>query len=71
MLDLAPYAAAIIGAVAAFATAYFKGRKDADNKNKIQKAKADEKTHERINSVAPVNPDNRAGIVERLRRLGQ
>jgi hypothetical protein len=71
MLDLAPYAAAIIAAVAAFLAAYGKGRKDAKTQETLQKAKADEKTHERINSVAPVDPDNRAGIVERLRRLGQ
>ena len=71
MLELAPYAAAIIGAVAAFATAYFKGRRDADTKHKIQKAEANEKTHERIDGVAPVDPDRRTDIIDRLRKQGQ
>ena len=71
MLDLAPYAVAIVGAIVAFATAYFKGRKDANTKNKLQKVEANERTHERMDIVPPVDPHDHDDIRERLRDQGK
>jgi hypothetical protein len=71
MLDLVPYAAAIVAAIAAFATAYFKGRKDADTKNKLEKVESNEQTHERMDIVPPVDPSNHDDIRERLRDQGK
>jgi len=71
MLDLAPYAAAIVAAVVAFSTAYFKGRKDESTKNKLEKAEANEKTHARMDIVPPVDPSDHDDILERLRDQGE
>jgi hypothetical protein len=71
MLDLAPYAAVIVGAIVAFATAYFKGRKDANTNNKLEKVEANEKTHERMDIVSPVDPSDHDDILERLRNQGE
>jgi hypothetical protein len=71
MLDLAPYVAAIVAAIAAFATAYFKGRKDADTKNKLEKVESNEETHERMDIVPPVDPSDHDDILERLRNQGK
>jgi hypothetical protein len=71
MLDLVPYAAVIVAAIAAFATAYFKGRKDADTKNKLEKVEFNEQTHERMDIVPPVDPSDHDDIIERLRSQGK
>jgi|TARA_B110000908_G_scaffold161809_1_gene206543 hypothetical protein len=71
MFDLAPYAAAIVAAVVAFATAYFKGRKDANTKNKLEKVEANEQTHERMDHLPPVDPSDHDDIIERLRDQGE
>jgi hypothetical protein len=71
MLDLVPYAAVIVGAIAAFATAYFKGRKDADTKHKLEKVESNEQTHERMDIVPPVDPNDHSDVIERLRDQGK
>ena len=71
MHELAPYVATVVAFIAAFVTAYLKGRNDANSKVKLEKAEANEETHERINEVAPIDLSDRNDIVERLRRRGQ
>jgi|TARA_B110000908_G_C9912943_1_gene296161 hypothetical protein len=43
------------------------GRSSANKTHKIKKAKAHEKTHDRINQITPVDPDDRDDIERRLR----
>ena len=69
--DFWPYLAAAGAALAAFLGSYLKGRKDANTKHIVKKAKADGKTNERINKVTPVDPADRRDIRERLRKLGK
>jgi hypothetical protein len=71
MLDLAPYVVAIVGAISAFVAAYFKGRKDANTKNKLEEVESNEKTHERMDIVPPVDPHDHDDIRERLRDQGK
>lgn len=69
--DFWPYVAAAGAAIVAMLTAYGKGRKDANTKHIVKKAKSDEKTHDRINKVTPVDPADRRAVRERLRDLGK
>lgn len=69
--DFWPYIAAAGAAIVAMLTAYGKGRKDANTKHIIKKAKADEKTNERINNITPVDPADRRDIRDRLRDHGK
>lgn len=71
MIDLAPYIAAIVAFVGVVLAAFTKGKKSANDKIRIEKAKADEATHERIDATPPVDPSDHDDVVERLRRLGQ
>ena len=66
--DFWPYIAAAGAAIVAMLTAYGKGRKDANTKHIVKKAKSDEKSHDRINKVTPVDPADRSDIRERLRK---
>lgn len=66
--DFWPYIAAAGAAIVAMLTAYGKGRKDANTKHIVKKAKSDEKSHDRINKVTPVDPADRSSIRERLRK---
>jgi hypothetical protein len=71
MLDLVPYAVAIVGAIVAFATAYFKGRKDESTNNKLERVEANEQTHERMDTVPPVDPNDHSDVIDRLRDQGK
>jgi hypothetical protein len=71
MLDLAPYAVAIVGTIVAFATAYFKGRSDQNKSHQLEKAEFNEQTHERMDIVPPVDPHDHNDIRERLRDQGK
>lgn len=58
----------VLAAIAGAAVAYMAGRSSEKSKHIKKKAKADEKAHDRINKVQPVDADDRDDILERLRR---
>lgn len=71
MIDFAPYIAAIAAFVGAIFAAFAKGKASANTKHQIEKADANEATHERINEVQPVDPSDHDDVVKRLRKRGQ
>jgi hypothetical protein len=67
----APYIAACAALLASLLGIYVKGRKDANNKHNAEKAKANEKTHKRMDHLPPVDPNDHDDIIERLRKHSQ
>lgn len=61
----------IIASAMGGAVLYLTGRKQANSKHKRKELEADVKTHERINEIEPVDPDDRSNIVGRLREHGK
>tara|TARA_R110000851_G_scaffold63183_1_gene144596 strand:- start:1968 stop:2204 length:237 start_codon:yes stop_codon:yes gene_type:complete len=67
--DIMPLVAGLAAIFAALFAAYRKGAKDNDAKQTIKEAKANEKTHARIDVVPPVDPSDHDDITERLLRI--
>ena len=62
----------IVGGIAALGgmvIVFMAGGSRANNKHEKRKAKADAKTHDRINQVTPADPVDRIDVDERLSRL--
>lgn len=68
ILQFWPQILAALAIIAGALGIYGEGRKDANTKHTARKAKTDAKAHDRIDGVTPVDPNNRADIVDRLRR---
>jgi hypothetical protein len=69
--EFGPYIAGLVTLLASLLGIYVKGRKDANNKHNAEKAKANEKTHKRMDHLPPVDPNDHDDIIERLRKHSQ